>query len=124
MSVAGRRILVVPCDDDGRCAPGALDGRAGIEAIWLSPDATPPNERVVVTAEPTVVSATFAAVVDAVKRVDDDGGVLETVDRSILRRVRPPALVPVEAITGDDGEALLAAAVRRVGAVELSPGAR
>lgn len=130
VSLAGQRVLVVRCDES---AGGVEDHiaaawpSADAAFVWLSPDGTAPDPAVVAGAPVDAVSATLVPVVDAVKRIAEDGTIVETVDRSTLAAVRPPALIPGEVIDAvvDRGGAgsLLDDAVALVGVVELRSGA-
>jgi hypothetical protein len=125
VSIAGRDGIVVPCDERGRCDPArvAAAWTGGPAFVWLSPDGTAPSESLVRRAPTDVVSATLAPVVDAVKRVDDVGTIVETVDRSDLSNVLPPALIPRSvvdtALASKDPGSLLHVAVGRAGVAEL-----
>ena len=127
-TVAGQRVLVARCDESGRATSAGLPtawAEAAASFLWLSEDATAPAASVLVGASHETVAATLVPVVDAVKRIDDSATIVETVDRSTLSGVRPPALIPAgvveEVLDVDGGRSLLQAAVHLVGVVELSP---
>ncbi len=130
VSPAGSRVLMVRCDESGRSNRAdlaAIWSTAGARFVWLSTDGTSPDPAIVGAAPDGAVSATFGSVVDAVKRVADDGTIVETVDRSTLATVRPPALIPArvvdQVLAAGGAGTLLDDAVALVGVVELRSGA-
>ncbi|MEO1065318.1 MAG: hypothetical protein AAFZ07_28210 [Actinomycetota bacterium] len=126
--MAGRRVLVVRCDGSGRCDRSAVIDALrtdDAELVWLTADGAAPPADVVAAADDSVVAATLAPVVDAVKEVDGDE-IVRTVDRASLSTVVPPALLPrsiVEQLLADEGsDALLVDAVRATRVVALRSG--
>ncbi len=129
VSLAGRRVLVVRCDEAGRCdrpAVAAAWRSTDAELLWLTADGAGPTESVVGRSDDGVIVASLEPVVDAVKSVDVDGVILRTVERSTLSTVVPPALLPrpvVDQVLAAEGTgSLLADAVRRSTVVALRPG--
>lgn len=103
-------LAVVPCEADGTCRrpelAAALDSSAAA-LVWLAPDGRVPAVPASIDLiDDGTAWVTLHPMTDAVKRVDDDDLVIGTVDRSTLRLVRPPALLPrrvvIAALAADD----------------------